>query len=242
MTILVRCCRVRKRMALLVILFVLGSYYAWQTAAARYQERCIAALSWALANKLIVIDPGHGGIDPGVPGSTGVHEKDIVLSVAQKLAEVLREAGAEVVLTRESDRDLSDPGLNLYAAKIQDLSRRVALANERGADILLSIHVNSFPDPREGGAQTFYQPGSEESKKLSLAIQQEMNRYLANPGRKAKPVDYFINRLAKMPSAIVEIGFITNPREERLLLDPEYQSKVAWAIYAGLISYCASSG
>lgn len=240
MSAFMRCYRVRKGIVLLVLFLALGLFYTWQIAAAHFQERYVAVLSWVMANKLIVIDPGHGGIDPGVPGSTGVHEKDIVLSVAQKLAEILREAGTEVVLTRESDSDLSDPGLNLHAAKIQDLSRRIALANDRGADMFISIHVNSFPDPREDGAQTFYQPGSEESKKMSLAVQQEMNRYLANPGRKAKPVDYFLNRRAKMPSAIVEIGFITNPQEEKLLLDQQYQSKIAWAVYAGLVSYCAA--
>jgi len=211
-------------------------------ASAGFEQRHIEALSWSVAGKLIVIDPGHGGEDPGALGSTGVHEKDIVLAVAKKLASILRQAGAEVVLTRESDRELSDPNIqNLYAAKLQDLSRRVAIANDRKADLLVSIHVNSFPDKREDGAQTFSQPGSLEGKKLAEAIQQELNRFLANPGRQAKQVDYFICRMAKMPSVIVEIGFISNPREERLMLDPSYQSKTAWAIYAGIVRYFAES-
>jgi len=238
--VFVRSLRFKKRQVLIILLLALTCVYGFQYASSCYEERYIATLSWAVANKLIVIDPGHGGEDPGVLGTTGVHEKDIVLSVSKKLAAVLREAGAEVVLTRDTDKELSDPEVrDLYTAKIQDLSRRVELANNRGADIFISIHVNSFPDPREDGAQTFYQPGSEESKKLGLAIQQELNRFLANPGREAKPVDYFANRMTKMPSTIVEIGFITNPKEEKLMLDEHYQSKVAWAVYAGIVRYFA---
>jgi len=240
LAVFIRSFRVKKKSVLFLLLSALAFIYGFQFAVPLYEERYITTLSWVVANRLIVIDPGHGGEDPGVLGTTGVHEKDIVLSVSKKLAAILREAGAEAVLTRDSDRDLSDSNVkDLYSAKIQDLSRRVELANNRGADIFISIHVNSFPNPREDGAQTFYQPGSEESRKLSLAIQQEMNRFLANPGREAKPVDYFANRMTKMPSTIVEIGFITNPKEEKLMLDQHYQSKVAWAIYAGIVRYFA---
>lgn len=231
---------IRKRyipaLLLIIALLILGS----QRLSSHFEEQYIAALSWTVANKVIVIDPGHGGLDPGALGTTGIHEKDIVLEVSKKLALILQEAGAEAVLTRETDRELSDPGVDyLYQAKIQDLSRRVELANSRQADIFVSVHVNSFPDPREDGAQTFSQPGSEESKKLAQAIQFEFNRFLANPGREAKQVDYFANRMTKMPSTIVEIGFITNPKEEKLLLDQHYQSKIAWAVYAGIVRYLA---
>lgn len=202
------------------------------------EKRYITTLSWALAGKLIVIDPGHGGEDPGALGTAGVHEKDIVLEVSKKLATILRQAGARVLLTREDDRDLSDPDAgSLHQAKFQDLARRVELANRNNADLFISVHVNSFPDRREDGPQTFSQPGSAESRRLAVAIQRELNRHLENPGREAKQVDYFTTRMTKMPSVIVEIGFITNPREEKLLLDPSYQSKIAWAIYAGIVRY-----
>ncbi|MDD3652869.1 MAG: N-acetylmuramoyl-L-alanine amidase [Desulfotomaculaceae bacterium] len=228
----------RKRYILALALISTLLIFGFQKISSYLEERHIATLSWTVANKLIVIDPGHGGVDPGALGTTGIHEKDIVLDVSKKLALILREAGAEAVLTRETDRELSDPVANYsYKAKIQDLSRRVDLANSRNADIFISIHVNSFPDPRVDGAQTFFQPGSEESKRLARAIQNQFNRYLANPGREAKQVDYFANRMARMPSTIVEIGFITNPGEEKLMLDQYYQSKVAWAIYAGIVRY-----
>ena len=167
-------------------------------------------------------------------------KNDIVLEVSRKLADIMRQSGAQVILTRESDRDLSEPELkNLHKIKVQDLTRRVELANQNNADIFLSIHVNSFPDKRERGAQTFSQPGSEESKKLAMSIQKELNNFLENPGRQAKQVDYFANRMTKMPSVIVEIGFITNPGEEKLMLDPVYQNKIAWSIYAGTARYLA---
>lgn len=223
-------------MALLALIILISH----RAAIARLEQHYISTLSWALAGKLIVVDPGHGGTDPGALGSKGIHEKDIVIEVSKKLGEVLRQAGAEVLLTRETDRDLSNPATqNPYQAKIEDLTRRVELANKKQADLFISIHVNSFSDPREGGAQTFSQPGEEESKKLAICIQNELNRFLENPGRQAKQVDFFANRMAEMPSVIVEIGFISNPIEESLMLDPQYQKKIAWAIYAGIARYLA---
>lgn len=210
----------------------------YRAAVDRLEKHHIATLAWAVSNKIIVIDPGHGGDDPGAIGEGGTMEKDIVLEVSKKLATILRQAGAQVFLTRETDRDLSDPDQkSSYKARLQDLTRRVELANQKQADLFISVHVNSFPDRREGGAQTFSQPGEVESKKLAEAIQYEMNRFTVNPGREAKQVDYFTNRMAKMPSAIVEIGFISNPQEEKLLADHIYQEKVAWSIYAGIIRY-----
>lgn len=238
--VFVRATKLKKRTFLVLAVVALVVFFSYRVAATRFEERYISTLSWAIADKLIVIDPGHGGDDPGALGSTGVHEKDIVLAVSKKLGEILRQAGAEVLLTREDDRDLSDlDNLNPYKAKVEDLTRRVELANNRRADLYISIHVNSFPDRREDGAQTFSQPGSEESKKLAIAIQHELNRFLENPGREAKQVDYFANRMTKMPSVIVEIGFVSNPREEKLMLDPLYQSKTAWSIYAGIARYLA---
>ena len=221
-------------LAALAVILLAG----YRAAVDRFEKHYIATLAWAVSNKVIIIDPGHGGDDPGAIGGNGTYEKEIVLEVSKKLAGILSQAGAQVFLTRDSDRDLSDPEQTSdYKAKVQDLTRRVELANQKKADIFISIHVNSFPDRREGGAQTFSQPGEGESKKLAEAIQQEMNRFTVNPGREAKQVDYFTNRMAEMPSVIVEIGFISNPQEEKLLSDHLYQDKVAWSIYAGITRY-----
>lgn len=238
MTVMLRTVILKKSSVLILMLLLITFLGCYKSVSTRYEEKYISTLSWVMANKLVVIDPGHGGVDPGALGSNGVLEKDIVLEVSMKLADIMRQSGAQVLLTRESDRDLSEPELNsLHKIKVQDLTRRVELANQNNADVFLSIHVNSFPDKRERGAQTFSQPGSEESKKLAMSIQKELNNFLEYPGRQAKQVDYFANRMTKMPSVIVEIGFITNPGEEKLMLDPVYQNKIAWSIYAGTARY-----
>jgi len=233
-------CKFRKGYIFALLVLALTALVGHRAVTSLLAERYIAALSWALADKLIVIDPGHGGDDPGAVGSKGIHEKDIVLDVSKKLGTILRQAGAEVLLTRETDHDLAGTAAKYsYRSKIEDLTRRVEMANEKQADLFISIHVNSFPDPREKGAQTFSQPGSVESNKLAKAIQHELNNFLENSGRQAKQVDFFTNRMAKMPSTIVEIGFISNPGEESLMLDPQYQQKIAWSIYAGIARYLA---
>jgi len=123
--------------------------------------------------------------------------------------------------------------------KRSDLINRVEIANKNNADVFVSIHVNSFiADRRQRGAQTFSQPGSEEGKSLSRYIQAELSRVLGNTSRKPKEVDYFIKH-AKVPAVIVETGFISNAGEEKLLMNPVYQSKVAFAIYCGLVKYFA---
>ncbi|MEW5762947.1 MAG: N-acetylmuramoyl-L-alanine amidase [Bacillota bacterium] len=229
------CFRLRARHVLLVAALGLTFYGFWQLALAlsvRLEERAIEALSWLLAGKTVVVDAGHGGTDPGVVGPSGVPEKDITLAVARRLRDLLRGGGARVIMTREKDEGLGD-------SKRDDLEARVDLANRSEADIFVSIHANSFQEPDEDGAQTFSQPGCIESRRLSHAIQAEIVRLLRNTVRVPKEVDYFLNRQTRMPSVIVEIGFVTNPREERLLVDPTYQGQMAFAIYAGIIKYFA---
>lgn len=198
----------------------------------------VPVTSWAVANRIVVIDPGHGGIDPGAVGYKGSAEKDIVLQVAKQLRSVMTQAGAKVLMTRETDIDLGTPGSgSLLSRKREDLSKRVALANKNGADVYISIHVNAFPSARWRGAQIFYQRGQIESKKLAEAIQSELIRIMGNTTRAAKPEDFFTTRKTKMPAVIVEIGFISNPAEAKLLADPSYQRKLSYAIYSGISKY-----
>jgi len=194
--------------------------------------------SWAIANRVIVIDPGHGGIDPGAVGSNGVREKDIVLQVGKRLNYLLNEAGAKVIITRQSDTDLSTPGSgSLLARKREDLNKRVELAHKNKADFYLSIHANAFPASRWRGAQTFYQSNQPEGKKLAEAIQSELVRIMGNTTRTAKPGDFYTTRNTRMAAVIVEIGFISNPQEAALMADPAYQRKLAYAIYSGLVKH-----
>jgi len=197
-----------------------------------------AVTTWLLIGYTVVIDPGHGGADPGTVGFRGTLEKNISLTVAKRLTYFFQQAGAHVLLTRKSDQDLSDPGLfDFYTVRSQDLSRRVNLVNKYKAQFLLSIHLNHFPDPVEYGAQVFYQTGSGDGKKLAEAIQKELNNYLIDSGRQALAGDFYLCRETKAPAVIIELGFLSNPEEERKLNDPMYQMKAAWAIYAGVVKY-----
>lgn len=243
----IRVIRINRLLLLLLLLSIGLSVYAYnldlQPETVDDQEGAVDALSWAVANRLIVIDPGHGGIDPGAVGPSGVQEKDVVLTVSKKLAAFLAQAGAVVLLTRENDRDLT--GLNegsLLDWDRYEIAERVDTANKRKADIYLSIHCNAIASPAWRGAQMFYHSPSAESKRLAVTIQNEVAAQLKNTDREPLPADYYTLREAKMPSVTVELGFLSNPEEEKLLNDDEYQSRMAWAIYSGVVKYFAGTG
>jgi len=195
-------------------------------------NQVVPATSWAIANRLIIVDPGHGGIDPGAVGFNGLLEKEIVLKTGNHLQKILNQAGADVIMTRTTDTELN-------RRKREDLALRVDMANKKKADLYISIHVNSFPSSRWRGAQTFYQKNQPESKKLAEAIQTELIGVMKNTTRKAKPEDYYTTRNTNMPAVIVEIGFISNPAEAKLMVKNEYQRKLALAIYSGIANYYA---
>lgn len=202
-------------------------------------DQNLPTTSWIVANRTIVIDPGHGGIDPGAVAN-GIKEKEIVLQVGKQLANILNNAGARVLLTREDDIDLSTPGSgSLLKRKREDLNKRVTLANENKAAAYISIHVNAFPSAQWRGAQTFYQRNEPDSKMLAEAVQAELVRVMGNTDRVAKAEDFYTTRHTKMPGVIIEIGFLSNPSEAKLMADPAYQRKLAMAIYSGLVKYLA---
>lgn len=185
-----------------------------------------------IMNRVIIIDPGHGGNDPGKPGVYGKNEDELNLEIASKLKELIEESGGIVVMTREDDT-LSDSSL------MKDLKNRVYKGNNSMGDIFISIHLNSFTQSKYKGAQVFYQNNSEKGKLLAELIQDELRKTL-DPGnnREAKSSkSYFVLRHAKMPAVIVECGFMSNPQEERLLNDKNYQYKIVWGIYKGIIRY-----
>ncbi|MFZ5645205.1 MAG: N-acetylmuramoyl-L-alanine amidase [Bacillota bacterium] len=233
----VKVLRLKFRQLALAFLLGLFVYGSWTSISDELERRSVDALSPVLAGKTIVIDPGHGGRDSGSRSPSGTLEKDITLEVSKRLATILGQSGSVVLLTRECDTWLADP--DAPHKKRSDLIKRVDIANNNNADAFISIHVNSFVHDRsERGAQTFSQPGSENSKILSGYLQQELTRVLGNTKRKPKEIDYFI-RHSKVPAVIVEIGFLSNPSEEKLLLNSAYQSKIAFAIYSGLVKYYA---
>lgn len=192
-----------------------------------------------LSGKVIVLDPGHGGLDGGATSKEGLLEKDVTLEIAFELRDYLQEAGALVLMTREEDRDLADDDVRrVRERKVQDLKRRVELINHSDADMFISLHMNAIPSPKWSGAQTFYNRSIEENKHLAKFIQDEIIRNLENTNREAKPINnVYLIKQAEIPGALVEAGFLSNPEEASLLSTKEYQQKVAASVYQGIMRY-----
>lgn len=188
--------------------------------------------SMPLSNKIILIDAGHGGWDPGKVADNNIFEKDINLEIAKKLQEYLEQSGAFVFMTRVEDEALSDK-------KVKDMIKRKEISNSTSADMMVSIHQNSFSQEKVKGAQVFYYKESESGKKLAEFIQSEIKKNIdENNNRIAKTnSDYYILRKIKIPSVIVECGFLSNNNELEKLTSDEYQNKIAWAIYLGILDY-----
>lgn len=204
-----------------------------------YQEQMRTATTQVVGGRVVVIDPGHGQPDPGSIGVSGALEKDIVLAIAVYVRELLECRGVVVHMTRSGDYDLAKPATEgLAARKREDLAARVALVNELAPDMLISIHANAFPSARWSGAQTFYPKGCALSHSLAVSIQTQLSRITGRTQRQASSQqDLVILRDVQVPATVVEVGFLSNPQEEALLKQDEYQQRVAWAIYAGIVQY-----
>ncbi len=179
----------------------------------------------------VVIDAGHGGFDGGAKGASGVSEDGVNLAVAKKLQSIFEKNGYDVVMTREDENAVGD-------TKDEDMANRREIIANSGADIVISIHMNKFPSPSVSGPQVFYYEKSAEGEKLAKLIQQELIKALSPPKIRAEhPEDYFILCSGDSPAVIVECGFLSNEREEKLLLSDEYQTECAKAIYRGADAY-----
>ncbi len=187
-----------------------------------------------LAAKVIAIDPGHGGYDPGV-FDHNVIEKEVNMAVALILREYLQQGGATVIMTREKDMDLLE--VSKGPKKRLDMKNRLNIIEKSEANLLLSIHCNAIASPICSGAQTFYKEGDDEGMRLAGLIQKELIRVLENTNRPIKTGEYYLLENSSIAGAVVEVGFLSNPEEAILLKDPHYQKKVAWAIYGGVIKY-----
>lgn len=223
-----------------VMLLMLGWLLTEQLPAARTWN------SWSLplSGKTVVLDAGHGGPDGGAVSQSGLIEKDLNLAIALQLRDYLQQSGAVVYLTREADEDLAGDGTKGYRKrKAEDLKQRAKFVEDKKADMMISIHMNSIPSTKWSGAQTFYYPNHEGNSALALFIQEEIKRNLENTSRlaaKAPNTVYLLQAVKSVPSALVEVGFLSNPGEAAKLADGLYQKQVAASIYKGILRY--SSG
>ena len=187
--------------------------------------------------KVIVIDPGHGGFDPGKVGVNEVLEKDINLKISLLLKDVLESEGYEVLMTRTEDCGLySSTDSNKKRA---DMQKRVEIINSSNAVLAVSIHQNSFEQESSKGAQVFYHQESEKGKILGETLQETIKSVIADGNhRVAKSNDsYYMLRKTQCPLVIVECGFLSNQAEAKILTEDEYQKKMAGAIRDGIKKY-----
>ncbi|PYZ91900.1 N-acetylmuramoyl-L-alanine amidase CwlD [Salipaludibacillus keqinensis] len=192
-----------------------------------------------LSGKMIVLDPGHGGIDGGATSKSGLLEKDVSLEISLNLRDYLQEAGAFVMMTREVDKDLAAADTQkIRSRKVEDLKERVRLINNSDADFFISLHLNAIGEPRWSGAQTFYNRAIEGNEVLAKHIQNELVINLENTARQAKPIhNVYLIQQSTIPGSLVEVGFLSNPREAELLGTEDYQQKIAASIYNGILRY-----
>ena len=203
-------------------------------------EEIAPTVSLPASGKVIVIDSGHGRPDEGAESSNGTTEAETNLKIALKLQNLLEQSGSTVILTRSDENAIYDiDSKTLRQKKISDIRNRVKIGNESSADIFVSIHLNKIPQSQYDGWQTFYKEGNENGAKLAKKIQASLNETIDKENnRVAKPIDnVYIIKHVEIPTTIVECGFLSNPEEEKKLLEDEYQNKLAWGIYNGIINY-----
>lgn len=183
-----------------------------------------------LKNKIIVLDPGHGGSDPGAIGLNKTTEKSVTLAVAQKVKFMLEKFGATVIMTRSDDRDVYAPN----DTAVEELSARIAIAKRNKADIFVSLHANAFNDRSVGGTSTYYYPKTYYDAMLAKAIQTNIMDNQKLQDRGINQANFYVVKRSLMPAVLVEMAFISNPNEEKLLNSASFQQQVAQGVVQGL--------
>lgn len=186
-----------------------------------------------LLGKVIYLDSGHGGVDPGTIYKD-IYEKNINLEITLKLKEQLEKEGAIVYLTRDGDYDLSSTTIN---RKRSDLLNRAIAINKSNADIYISIHLNSIQSSTWYGGQVFYDDINPNNKIIANIIQKKFKDKLKSNREVKKINNMLMNRKIKIPGVLVEAGFLSNPNERYLLQKSEYQYKISETIKEGIIEY-----
>ena len=183
-----------------------------------------------------MIDPGHGGNDSGAIGPSGVMEKTVTLRVALELEKLLEDEGATVIMTRKTDIEVAPRGRQ--ATDIEELKERCEVANREKADIFISIHMDSFTNPAARGTTGYYfSQGSPDSKKLADCIRKALCEELKTPSRGTQPCNFYVVRNTDMPATLIELAFISNAIEEKLMNSKEGIQKAAQGILDGIQDY-----
>lgn len=204
------------------------------------KEESIETVALPVSNKVIVLDAGHGNPDGGAVSTNGISEAEINLKIALKLQNLLEQSGATVILTRSDENGIYDADkTKLKNQKVSDIKNRVKIGNSSSADTFVSIHLNKIPQSQYSGWQTFFKSGSEQGEKLATLIQENLNKTIEKENNRVpmKLDNVYIVKNVEIPLTIVECGFLSNEEEERKLQEDDYQDKLAWGIYNGIINY-----
>lgn len=188
-----------------------------------------------IEERTVILDAGHGGSDPGKVGINNALEKEINLEISKKVKALLEAKEIKVIMTRENDEMLCEETVD--NKKREDMKRRTEMINEIRPFLVVSIHQNSFSDASVSGAQVFYYSGSEESEKMAVLMQNALREVDEQNQREAKANDsYYLLKKTKVPTLIVECGFLSNPEEAEKLVTDEYQDAISNAIVKGIES------
>jgi len=214
---------------LLIMVFLAARYGSVQVVSATTKSR--------EERPMVVIDAGHGGNDQGKVGVDGSLEKDINLQIATKLKWYLEQSDIDVVMTRESDIGLYGEGDS--RKKTADMKKRCDIIEENNADLVVSIHQNSYHEEEVSGGQVFYYKSSEKGKKLAEILQERFTYVLGDENRRLAKANgnYYLLLHVKCPIVIVECGFLSNRKEALLLQEEDYQDRMAWTIHMGILEY-----
>ena len=230
----------------IILGFVLISLFVFSCAHIKDKNntsKTVEITATPVSGKTVVLDAGHGLPDEGAESKNGVTEADINLSITLKLQKLLEQSGCEVILTRSDENAIYDlDSKTLRQKKISDIQNRVKIGNESSADIFVSIHLNKISQSQYYGWQCFYNTKNVKSIDLAKEIQENLNKVIEKENNRVamKLENIYIMKNIEIPISVVECGFLSNPEEEKQLLEDSYQEKLAWGIYNGIMEYFLS--
>jgi len=229
---------INKKRVIFIIIMVIVSVMSFNIV--DKQEDTVFTVTLPVTNKTIVLDAGHGLPDEGAESLNGVTEASINLIITKKVQTLLEQSGCNVILTRSDENGIYDLKANtIREKKVSDIKNRVKIGNESSADAFISIHLNKIPQNQYYGWQTFFKGNSQVSEELAKSIQEELNSSIQRENNREalKITGKYIIDNVEIPITIVECGFLSNPEEAQLIQQDEYQNKLAWGIYNGIMDY-----
>ena len=231
---------ISKKKICFILLIISISFISCFSKISMNKENTIATVSLPVSNKTIVLDAGHGTPDEGAESSNGISEATINLTITRKVQTLLEQSGCNVILTRSDENGIYDlDSKTLRQKKVSDIKNRVKIGNESSADAFVSIHLNKIPQSQYYGWQAFFKVNCGESEELAKSLQEELNSSIQRENKREalKITGKYIIEHVEIPIAIIECGFLSNPEEEKLLQQNDYQNRIAWGIYNGIMDY-----